>query len=87
MSLIAEALTDIRRTGHDCEISRILTDHPKLAADILELLAARHISAAAAHRTLERHGIVVPAQTIRRHRLGECSACRRAGRNFKDAAA
>ena len=80
MSLIEEALADNRQRGPECDVTRALNAHPKMADDIAALIRAAHVQASAAARTLERHGVHITQATIRRHRAGDCATCKQAGR-------
>lgn len=76
MSLYADALhaANTSLVGSDCSLSTLVREHPE-GDDIARIVRDHRIKASVADRLLNGAGISLAAQTIRRHRLGECKHC------------
>jgi bifunctional pyridoxal-dependent enzyme with beta-cystathionase and maltose regulon repressor activities len=83
MSLADEARAGQKKIGaKTCSIDQAIGQHPKLATEILDLIADHTITTASAARTFAKHGIALSRSTIERHRNRQCINCNEAGRKL-----
>ena len=79
MSLLDEARAQSRRPGPPCSVQKAMGTLPDLADDIAEVIRAHDISQSAAGRAFIARGLNIAGDTVRRHRVGECTYCRDLG--------
>lgn len=76
MSLLDEARAQSQRPGPKCNVQKAIAANPDLADEIAELLRAHDIGHADAGRVFVARGLGLTADTVQRHRAGDCTTCR-----------
>lgn len=75
MSLIDDARDDANRGGTNCGYQRLAEEDPALYAELMEATVDPSVMAASISRALQRRGVSLRADTIRRHRRKDCTRC------------
>lgn len=79
-SLLEQARAGAILPGPKCDVQRMLQVAPNLTEEITELLRTHDVPHAATARVLsDATGVEVEADTIGRHRRGQCVNCRKVG--------
>jgi hypothetical protein len=79
-SLLEQARAGAILPGPKCDVQRMLHTVPELTDEITELLRSHDVPHAATARVLsDATGVEVEADTIGRHRRGQCVNCRKVG--------
>jgi len=79
-SLLDQARAGAILPGPKCDVQRMLQVTPQLVEEITELLRAHDVPHAATARVLsDATGVEIEADTVGRHRRGQCVNCRKVG--------
>jgi len=76
MSLLDEAVKLQGRPGPDCAVYVLKEANPKLHAELMEALASTVQLTAVSRALKANHGLQMPADTLTRHKRGDCIQCR-----------
>lgn len=73
MGFAADVAEERRAPGGRCSVPTVLASLPEdVRIDLEDALGDGAISGFAIARALSRRGVVLPGQTIQRHRRGDC---------------